>query len=916
VIEQVCLDDVRVKAFVSMTLSDDARRAVEDHVDDCDDCRRMLVALVRSSAPGSPPPDASWQAGSQVGRYVVTRSVGRGAMGEVFRADDQELKRPVALKRLHATGSADSRARLVREARAAAQLQHPNVVAVYEIVTDGEAAVLACEWIDGVTLREHCAGKAWRDVVQVVVGAGRGLAAAHAAGIVHRDFKPENVLVDREGRARVADFGLASGFEAAERESVRPLAVTPLRITMTGTVAGTPAYMAPELIDGALPDARSDQFSFAVTLFEMVYGKYPYAGATAEAIWAQMATQTIVKTERRVPAWLDRAIRKGLSADPKHRFEHLDALLDRIDRKSRRGIGIPLAVAGAIGGVAVAGLLMALPSRSEAPPCGEQLVDEVWSQAARAAYARQFTLVAPSRSAASLAFADEALAQWAGSWRLGRRAACTAAPKERSARTTCLDRQLIDLSAQLSVWSRADASVVDRTAASLALLPSPVECTSAVASAPVSAALVASAAEVDALRRVGKYQEARPKLAALATLAANETDPITKARAFFAAGSVEFELRDHVNARTHFAIAAQAARQAGDDRLLAETLLLDAATRTIADKPAEALGLCDAVQSMMLTSATAARLEAVRGEALTVLGRHAEAVAAYQRGVAILEKEVGRDPALRMQLARTIGAAGSAMGLAGQHAEGLAELARCLAMEEPIHGPDHPEVGRTLFDMANLDAKLGNADTATARYTRARAIFLTALGDDSLEVAAVDAALGYMALHDQRFDEAYKLTLSARDIYRAKATLALLSSVETTLGNIMQDQDKCAQAIPHYEAALVAAKDAGQTGSPLGISYANVGGCLYDVGKRDAEARNALETALAAFDSDPDAGPERAHTLAVLGNLEARQGRYKQAIEMGERALAILKDVKDPMWEQLRGHITDSFVLWRRGRHE
>jgi tetratricopeptide (TPR) repeat protein/tRNA A-37 threonylcarbamoyl transferase component Bud32 len=907
-----CLDDQRVKAFVSMSLSSDARRAVEDHVDDCDDCRQLLVALVRQA----PPKPDRWALGGRVGRYTIGASVGRGAMGEVFRGDDTELSRPVALKRLHATANADSRTRLVREARAAAQLQHPNVVAVYEIVTDGDDAVLACEWIDGVTLREWLgqAERTWRDILQVVAGAGRGLAAAHAAGIVHRDFKPENVLVDREGRARVADFGLASGFDVAEG-TTRAMAITPLRVTVTGTIAGTPAYMAPELIDGARPDARSDQFAFAVTLFEAVHGKYPFAGGTAEAIWAAMATGQMVKRDRRVPAWLDKALDKALSADPKHRFESLDALLELIERRSRRGMGIPLAVAGAIGGVAVAGLLMALPSRSEQAPCGDALVDDVWSQAVRAGYAKQFNAVSPSRSAASLAFADQVLEQWTGSWRLGRRAACAAEPQERKARTVCLDRLLGDLRAQLAVWSRADASIVDRTAQAVASLPSPAECTSAVASVPPSPAFASANAEVDALRRAGKFAEAATKIGAIAKAAESETDPTAKARAYFSIASVEYELRRPDDARAHLAIAAQAARQAGDDRLLAETLVLDAAMRIVANKPAEALGLCDAVQSLMPKGPIAARLESVRGEALTALHRPEEGLVAYRKAVEILEKDVARDPSLRLQLAANIGAAGSAMGRAGRPQEGITELERARQIEEPLLGPNHPEVGRTLFDMAHLHYEIGDLEKSVTLYKRTRGIFVEALGEYSLEVGAIDASLANIAISMGELERGFELATRAREIYlRAGASAALMSSIETALGNAEQNRDRCASAIPYYERALAESKKAGETGGRIAISYANLAGCLADV-KRDGEARNALESALAAWDSDPDAGPERAHAIAILADLEARNGRYKVAIETGQRALAILKDMKGDPWDAIREHVVESTLLWRRGRH-
>ena len=862
-----------------------------------------------------------WEPGDRIGRYVIGTPVGRGAMGEVFRAYDSELARPVALKRLHASTNSDARARLVREARAAAQLQHPNVVAVYEIVDDVDGAVLATEWIDGVTLREWIKDKPWREAVRVVVAAGRGLAAAHAAGIVHRDFKPENVLVDRQGRARVADFGLASAFDSVMGDvtlldSVE-LAQT-LRATMTGTIGGTPAYMAPELIDGARPDARSDQFAFAVTLFEAAYGTYPFAGATAEAVWAHMGRNQIVKCERRLPVWLDRAVRKALAANPAERFADLGELLDLIDRKSSRGIGIPVAVAGALGGIAVAGIAMLVAPSSEKQKCGDDLVDDVWSQSVRAGYAKQFASVAPARAVTSLAFTDQTLDQWTGAWRLERRAACAAEPAQRRARTTCLDRQLGELRAQLAVWSRADAAGVDHAALAVAALPSPAECTTAPTVATPAARTFADAtAELDALRRAGKYQEGRAKIAPLIEPATKQTDLVAKARAFWAFASIEYELREQTTARAHIAIAAQSARQAGDDQLLAEILVTDAAVRIVALKPAEALGVLDTVEMLSPREETVSKVLAVRGEALSQLGRFDESIATYRQGIEILEKEVMHDPSQRLALAAMIGATGSVMGRAQRFEEGIVELKRGHEIEEPLLGVNHPEVARTLHDLANAQRFTGDSVNATKNMTRARAIFAESMGEVSLEVATCDEALADMALDAGDEARALKLATNARDIYvQVHANPSLLSSIETTLGNIEEDHDHCTAALPHYQASLDAAKEANETGGTLAISYSNVAACLVDVGGRDGEARNAVEAALGAWDTDPTPGPERSQALAVLAQLEARGGRYRRALELGDQALATLKGLDGPPWDELRADIVGSIKLWRRGRHD
>ncbi|HET9988068.1 MAG TPA: serine/threonine-protein kinase, partial [Kofleriaceae bacterium] len=241
--------------------------------------------------------------GTLVGRYVVLDVLGEGGMGVVYSAFDPELDRKVAIKLLQTreSGSTPStkqggeqKAWLVREAQALARLSHPNVVAVYDVGTLNEDQVfVAMELVEGVTLREWLKAEArpWREVLPVLVAAGAGLAAAHEAGLVHRDFKPDNVLVARDGRPRVMDFGLARLRRASTHDDAQPKDTSdvapsagaietrsPLseQLTIAGAMLGTPAYMAPELYNGATADARSDQFAFAVTLFEALFRARPY----------------------------------------------------------------------------------------------------------------------------------------------------------------------------------------------------------------------------------------------------------------------------------------------------------------------------------------------------------------------------------------------------------------------------------------------------------------------------------------------------------------------------------------------------------------------------------------------------------------------------------------------------------------
>ncbi|MDQ3370159.1 MAG: tetratricopeptide repeat protein, partial [Myxococcota bacterium] len=271
-----------------------------------------------------------------------------------------------------------------------------------------------------------------------------------------------------------------------------------------------------------------------------------------------------------------------------------------------------------------------------------------------------------------------------------------------------------------------------------------------------------------------------------------------------------------------------------------------------------------------------------------------------------------RDPASRLAIAAAIGAVGSTLGNAGQLAEGAAELKRALAMEELILGADHPEVARTVHDLAAIQRDLGELAESERGLLRVRTIFAAAFGEGSLEVAATDAALAYLAIIAGQLERAHELAVRARaGFVRTNAGPALLSSIDTALGNIEQNRERCAAAIPHYERALASSREAGETGGLLAVAYVNLAACLADVG-RDPEARNALEAGLSAWEAAGDAGPERAQALAILADLEARAGRRGRAIELAKQVLAAIDGLEGEPFEAIREHVRDQLAIWRR----
>jgi predicted ATPase/serine/threonine protein kinase len=290
----------------------------------------------------------------QIGRFAVLGKLGHGGMGVVFLGLDGELERKVAIKLLRSKATRTIGVhRLVREAQGLARLSHPNVIQVHEIGEHDDSMFVAMEYVEGSTLRDwlDAERRPWRQAIDMVRQAGRGLEAAHAAGLVHRDFKPSNVMVGKDGRPRVCDFGLARASNSTRpdlplRSSMPELpefnntlgdsgvfAGDPLALTRSGAVLGTPAYMAPEQMQGRFSDPPSDQFSFCATAYEALFGHRPFAGKTFAELASNVAIGAIepIPADTSVPVRLREAVLRGLAAEPDRRWPSMSALLDEID---------------------------------------------------------------------------------------------------------------------------------------------------------------------------------------------------------------------------------------------------------------------------------------------------------------------------------------------------------------------------------------------------------------------------------------------------------------------------------------------------------------------------------------------------------------------------------------------------------
>ncbi|MCY1071276.1 protein kinase [Nannocystis sp. RBIL2] len=424
----------------------------------------------------------------RVGPYQICRRLGQGSMGTVYLADDDRLARQVALKLLHEEQSGP---RLQREALALARLSHPNVVQVFEVgVADGRAFV-AMEYVPGQTLYAwlRACPRPWREVLAVLLDAGRGLAAVHAAGLVHRDFKPSNVVLGDDGRARVFDFGLARSLGDADdpHASGSPGAEPLTALTRTGVLVGTPAYMALEQFHDHVHDARSDQFSFCVTLFEALYGVRPYDGPTVADLYRALERGCLVDPPAgsQVPAWLHAAVVRGLARDPAARWPSMTALLAELGRDRDRDRVRRRWFAGAALGLGALALGLVVPLAHEhrhqraCEAAADAELAEVWRPEARMAVLRARGITAARPIGPELEGIDHELEGEAEHWRDRRVEACVR-PPARVADATWLQRQMQrcfdatrrDLATNLEVAGESTT----RTEHRFFFLPRPARC--------------------------------------------------------------------------------------------------------------------------------------------------------------------------------------------------------------------------------------------------------------------------------------------------------------------------------------------------------------------------------------------------------------------------------------------------------
>jgi tetratricopeptide (TPR) repeat protein len=482
-----CLGESEVVDLVEGRLDPSSVERVTIHIDACSRCRELVAAAARA-APVTDDP-APIARGASVGRYVVLDRVGVGSVGVVYSAYDPELDRKVALKLLRTDAFASAhaptelRARLLREAQALARLSHPNVITVYDVGTHQGEVFIAMEFAKGGSLADwlHREARTQGAILRIFREVGEGLAAAHAAGIVHRDFKPDNVVLGEDERPRVSDFGLAAYGPAPPSEvgSPSPTSVTKTR---TGALLGTPAYMAPEQWEGRAIDARTDVFAFSVALYEALQERRPFDGETLAELRAAVGRGDVRPMSRNVPARVRRALLRGLRARPEERFANMREFLDAL--ASRRASSTRAVVA--LAAIVPIALLVGWSRRPAPALCTG--AETAWGDVFDAAHeARVKDALAKTGSPSAeyvTANVSRTLADYRGAWIAMHTDACLATRARGQQSEALLDRRMRCLDERRrgaralvqSIETGAGADLAERAARAAAALPRVDDC--------------------------------------------------------------------------------------------------------------------------------------------------------------------------------------------------------------------------------------------------------------------------------------------------------------------------------------------------------------------------------------------------------------------------------------------------------
>jgi serine/threonine protein kinase/tetratricopeptide (TPR) repeat protein len=771
---------------------------------------------------GQPLPDsvsAALGRGAIMGRYVVLGLVGRGGMGEVYGAYDPDLNRKVAVKLLHIKPGngvtlSEGRQRTLREAQAIARLSHPNVVVVYDVGTFEDKVFIAMEFVEGETVSHwlKVQPRPWQEIVKVFVAAGRGLAAAHDKGLVHRDFKPDNVMVGYDNQVRVMDFGLARQSNHNPRPARTPpepisIAITSslsgggrdtlplnegvahrratlhevssdvleMNLTRTGAMMGTPIYMAPEQFRGLSIDARTDQFSFCISLYQALYDERPFVGDNLTALAGNVVEGNVrsAPAKSRVPFWLRRVLLRGLRPRPADRWASMEALIDALGRNPtarRRGWVFACGAAIVLATVGL-GVRPMLTEKSKICFGGPDKLAGIWdlspaggAEPIRHTQIREaFLKTGKSYAPDVFATVSRTLTDYAQRWASMYRETCEAtqlrgdqSPEVLDLRMSCLQDRREGLRALTDILSDANGEVVENAVSAANALGTVERC----ANLPLLRAVVqppenpATRAKVNDLRirladlkarfDAGRWKEALKNLPGLLSAARALGYQPLLAETLQIQGNMLISAGDSVAAEKSLIEAYWRADASRHDELRAEA----------AEKLVFVVGFQEGHFDEADQWATAARsvLERLGGHELLqawllndlgcvyyLRGQRDAAVQAMKEGLALKEKALGPE---HPDVGLSEGNLGLALKELGRNDEALTHTDRAIALQERALGAGHPDFASDLSNRGEILNALGRYQEAIQSFQRARAAWERELGPDNLNLAYALTGIG------------------------------------------------------------------------------------------------------------------------------------------------------------------------------
>ncbi|MBK6921904.1 MAG: serine/threonine protein kinase [Deltaproteobacteria bacterium] len=909
----------------------------DDELDDEleDPLLRMLAA-----APAVPLGTATLPPGTLVGQsYRLQRRLGAGAMGVVYEAVDQVLSRRVALK-VHEIGRSDRAARMWREARAMARLSHPNVVTVHEVGVDGSRGFIAMELVEGTNARQWCEARprTWAEILAVYRAAGRGLAAAHAVGLVHRDFKPDNLMIGDDGRVRVADFGLV--LERAHGEASYPSEASDVaaldpddRVTRAGTTVGTPAYMAPEQRRRGVADARSDQFAYCVALHEALFGVRPGAEALAGA--RRGASDD-------VPRWIDTVLTRGMATEPDARYPDMHAVVDALDPapRRRRRVVLSLGLGGTISALAllrVGGMLS--PAGAAAPDCAAAgaAIDDSWSDETATQLAARWRADAPALAEVASRTIPPVLDAWRDQWRDAARSACEAtrvrgeqSEQRLDERMDCLAGARRRFDAVIDVFGEAKSDALARADTVLATLPDLSACARVdawgerarldperqAAYDDLSRAVDRAVAQVAAGRvAVGRsaLDEVIPALES-----AGFQEPLIEARrrrgeALLSAGRRDDALVDlvaahdlallHADRDTIAETMLQLARAVGETpagtteaqrwlasaRHLVDVLQwspqrqepLGLAAAEIAangEQEAHSLELIDRMlEQDPLDVTTHIRLLSLRGAVLQRSGRFEEALATHDLALAYVERERGPNHPLT---ADVLGNRTVALDGLSRLDEIERSLARMLEIRVAAFGPDAPLVGDVYLQLAGTAVAAGRMREAASSLTRAEALHRAGGDDiglvyDLAMIGEVQLALDDVERSRVAYDEAVALAERTYGPNSLRVANVLLER-----DNLHRASGQPGRSLVELERAqTILSRELAPDDTRLALAQGRLSTVYGELGRHEeavAHARAAMRT----FDARlPPDSPNRVLVLRSFAGVLSAAGEHGEALD-------------------------------------